>query len=51
MKKLAPWIAGAFAVFFIATRPDAAADLVDGAITLITDVADGTGDFLTKVFS
>lgn len=49
MKKLIPYVVLAFAVFFIATRPNEAADAVGGLLSVLGDVASGVADFLTGV--
>lgn len=50
MKKLIPWAALAFVVFFIAYRPQEAANIVSTIIGAIGDVGQGFGDFVAGVF-
>ncbi|MEV0644133.1 hypothetical protein AB0I28_02605 [Phytomonospora sp. NPDC050363] len=50
MKKLIPWAALAFVVFFIAYRPSEAASIVSTILSGIGDVGQGFGDFVSSLF-
>jgi hypothetical protein len=49
LKKLLTWIAIAFVIFFIAFRPDSAADVAKSLGTGIMDIAQGFGDFFASL--
>lgn len=50
MKKVIPWAALAFVVFFIAYRPTEAANIVGTILGAIGDVGAGFGDFVANLF-
>lgn len=49
MKKLIPYVALGFVVFFIASRPTEAANAVGSVLSMIGDVASGFAEFLSGV--
>lgn len=49
VKKVLTWGAIAFLVFFIAFRPDSAADVFKSLGGGIMDIAQGFGDFFTSL--
>ena len=51
MKKLLGVAAIAFALFYVVTQPQAAADAVRGAIGIVGDAFDALVTFVTALFS
>lgn len=51
IKKVATWLAVGFLVFFVATRPAAAATATKSIGTLLAGTANGFGEFFTKLFT
>lgn len=49
VKKVLTWAALAFLVFFIAFRPDSAAQMFKALGAGIMDIAQGFGDFFTSL--
>lgn len=46
MKKILTWGGLAFLIFFVATRPDDAVNVVDGLVGGLRTIAVGFGDFV-----
>jgi hypothetical protein len=51
LKKLLTWAAVAFLIFFVAFRPDSAAQVFKSVGAAIVDIAQGFGDFFTSLVS
>lgn len=51
MKKIFTWGGIAFLLFFIAYRPDSAADVFQSLGSTVADIAQGMGDFVTSLVS
>lgn len=51
VKKILTWAAVAFLIFFVAYRPDSAADMFKSLGAGLMDVAQGFGDFFTSLVS
>jgi hypothetical protein len=51
LKKLLTWAGVAFLVFFVAFRPDSAAQVFKSVGSAIVDIAQGFGDFFTSLVS
>ncbi|MEU2612433.1 hypothetical protein ABZ570_12765 [Micromonospora sp. NPDC007271] len=51
LKKLLAWGLVAFLIYFVAFRPDGAAQLVRTIGTALMAIAQGVGDFLTRLMS
>lgn len=51
VKKLLTWGGVAFLIFFIAYRPDAAANVFRSLGAVIVDIAQGIGDFFQSLFA
>jgi len=49
VKKILTWGAVAFMIFFIAFRPDAAANVVKSLGGTVMDIAQGMGDFFSSL--
>jgi hypothetical protein len=50
-KKILTWLFVGFLVFFIAFRPEGAADLVRTIGAVLMAIAQGIGDFLTSLMA
>lgn len=51
MKKVLAWAGFAFLIFFVAYRPDAAANVFKSLGAGLIDIAKGFGDFFTGLVS
>jgi hypothetical protein len=51
VKKILTWAAVAFLIFFVAFRPDSAAQVFKSVGAAIIDIAQGFGDFFTSLVS
>jgi hypothetical protein len=51
MKRILSWSAVVFLVFFIAYRPQSAAQVAKSIGSAIMDLANGFGDFVTQLVS
>jgi predicted membrane protein len=49
LKKLLTWAVVAFMIFFVAFRPDSAAEVVKSLGAGVMDIAQGFGDFFTSL--
>lgn len=49
VKKVLTWAGVAFLIFFIAFRPESAADVVKTLAGGVVDIAQGFGDFFTSL--
>jgi hypothetical protein len=49
VKKIATWGGIAFLLFFIAYRPDSAADVFQSLGSTVADIGEGLGDFVTSL--
>jgi hypothetical protein len=49
VKKVLTWLGIAFLIFFIAFNPTAAASVFESLGGTIADIADGFGDFFTRL--
>jgi hypothetical protein len=49
LKKIALWGGVAFLIFFIAFRPDSAANVVKALGSTVMDIAQGVGDFFSNL--
>ncbi|HEX7745132.1 MAG TPA: hypothetical protein VF462_07715 [Micromonosporaceae bacterium] len=49
LKKLVTWALIAFMIFFVAFRPDSAAEVVKSLGAGVMDIAQGFGDFFTSL--
>jgi hypothetical protein len=49
LKKLVGWALIAFMIFFVAFRPDSAAEVVKSLGAGVIDIAQGFGDFFTSL--
>jgi hypothetical protein len=49
LKKLLGWALIAFMIFFVAFRPDSAAEVVKSLGAGVIDIAQGFGDFFTSL--
>jgi hypothetical protein len=49
MKKVLTWAGIAFVIYYLATSPQGAADVVDGAINWLRDAANSFGSFLNSI--
>jgi hypothetical protein len=49
LKKLLAWVVVAFLIFFVAFRPDSAAEVVKALGAGVMDIAQGFGDFFTSL--
>ncbi|GAB3979831.1 MULTISPECIES: hypothetical protein [Plantactinospora] len=50
-KKVLTWLFVGFLIFFIAFRPDGAAELVETIGAVLMAIAQGIGDFLTRLMA
>ena len=51
LKKVLTWALVIFLVYFVVTRPAAAAGMVKAAGSWLVDMAHGFGDFISRVVS
>ncbi len=51
MKKVLTWLGVAFLIFFIAYRPDSAANVAKSIGNFLGQLATGTGDFFAQLVS
>jgi len=51
MKKFLTWMGAAFLVFFVASRPEGAANLTQSLGNLLATIANGIGDFFAGLAS
>jgi|HigsolmetaAR201D_1030396.scaffolds.fasta_scaffold39671_1 hypothetical protein len=51
LKKTLTWLFVGFLIFFVAFRPDGAADLVETIGGVLMAIAQGIGDFLTRLMA
>jgi hypothetical protein len=51
VKKIATWGGIAFLLFFVAYRPDSAADVAQSMGSTVADIGRGFGDFLTSLIA
>jgi hypothetical protein len=51
VKKIATWGGIAFLLFFIAYRPDSAADVFQSLGSTVADIGTGIGDFVTSLIA
>ena len=51
LKKIATWGGIAFLIFFVAFRPNAAADVVKTLGNTLVDIGSGVGDFFSSLVS
>lgn len=51
VKKIATWGGIAFLLFFIAYRPDSAADVFQSLGSTVGDIGKGMGDFITSLIA
>ncbi|MDQ7906796.1 hypothetical protein RB614_19965 [Phytohabitans sp. ZYX-F-186] len=51
VKKILTWGGIAFLLFFIAYRPDSAADVFQSLGTTVADIGQGLGDFVTSLIA
>ncbi|BCB85380.1 hypothetical protein [Phytohabitans suffuscus] len=51
IKKILTWGGIAFLLFFIAYRPDSAADVFQSLGTTVADIGQGLGDFVTSLIA
>ena len=49
MKKLLTWAAIAFVIYYLATSPDGAARLVDGALNWLKQAGNSLAEFLNHI--
>jgi hypothetical protein len=49
LRKLLAWVLVAFVIFFVAFRPDSAAEVVKSLGAGMIDIAQGFGDFFTSL--
>lgn len=49
LRKLLAWALVAFLIFFVAFRPDSAAEVVKALGAGVMDIAQGFGDFFTSL--
>ncbi|MDG4787459.1 hypothetical protein O7626_16220 [Micromonospora sp. WMMD1102] len=50
-KKVLTWLFVGFLIFFVAFRPDGAAELVETIGAILMAIAQGIGDFLTRLMA
>ncbi|MDW5322539.1 hypothetical protein ACN27G_14060 [Plantactinospora sp. WMMB334] len=50
-KKVLTWLFVGFLIFFVAFRPDGAAELVETIGAVLMAIAQGIGDFLTRLMA
>jgi hypothetical protein len=51
VRKIATWGGIAFLLFFIAYRPDSAADVFQSLGSTVADIGQGLGDFVTSLIA
>jgi hypothetical protein len=51
VKKIATWGGVAFLIFFVAYRPDSAADVAQSLGSVVADMGQGFGDFITSLIA
>jgi hypothetical protein len=51
MKKVLTWLGAAFVIFFIASRPEGAANLTQWLGNALATIANGIGDFFARLVS